>query len=158
MIKLLFCLSIPRYRHLFNQSSISLRYSISFIIITTRWKIVSRFLSPGNYKKSRRRVWRVTTGLELDRSLIRVVPLSPVPRNRHRPWPRTTQESGSRKRSQGHFHSLLAKWYHFPRGWGLSSSVSCGTAALSLHRVRVPWLKDRYTPRKWTIRDKSHCW
>lgn len=45
MIKLLFCLSIPRYRHLFNQSSIPLRYLISFIIITTRWKIVSRFLS-----------------------------------------------------------------------------------------------------------------
>lgn len=85
-------------------------------------------------------MWRVTgQGLERDRSLIRVVPLPPVPRNRHRPWPRTTQESGSRKRSQGHFHSLLAKWYHFPRGWGLSaglSSRSCGTAALSLHRVR----------------------
>lgn len=45
--------------------------------------------------------------------------------------------SWNRRRSQGHFHSLLAKWYHFPRGWGsVGLQGPAASAALSLYRAR----------------------
>ncbi|KAK1129358.1 hypothetical protein K0M31_019092 [Melipona bicolor] len=45
--------------------------------------------------------------------------------------------SWNRRRSQGHFHSLLAKWYHFPRGWGsVGLQGPAAPAALSLYRAR----------------------
>ena len=65
--------------------------------------------------------------------------------------------SWNRRRSQGHFHSLLAKWYHFPRGWGsVGLQGPAAPAALSLYRARYQSSCERWIDMRgrWTpIRD-----